>query len=164
MGLTKLYNDIKAELEELDIFKYIGIWNNQLSAINGDEGSNDWISIQYPSAFIQINVDSIETLSERNQLWNVVVDLHLIDEFLMGEQNEENTRILNWADTVWNKMNINKIDGMSVMHCVSNVQDFEHSNVYHYVQSYEGNYYQQWQSNEIIYTGHSITISGNTLI
>lgn len=163
MGLKQLYTDLKTEINSIvnddgsKLFNYVGIWNNQVRSIRADK--NDWFSITYPAIFIEPVIESVEQLGYKNQLWNINFKLHVLDDFYNSENgNEENTRIFDINDKVWEHMEVIKIDMCSHLVGSQQTQEFDHDNLYHYIQEFKGNYTYLYPDNTISKSGITITL------
>jgi hypothetical protein len=168
MGLKQLYDDIRNELKLItnddgsQTFKYFGIWNNQLRSIRGEK--NDWISIQYPSIFTEIIVKDIEQQGCKHQLWNIDVNFHVVDDFYNNVDGnfEENTRVFDTNDKLWHHMQNIKIPMCALLVGSEQTQEFDHDNVYHYIQSFKTNYEYLYTTTPVYATGVTLTLSANT--
>lgn len=169
MGLKQLYSDIKTELSSIlndggePLFKYVGIWNNQLRSIKAEK--NDWIGITYPAIFTEIIVTDIEQQACKHQLWNVNINFHIVDDFYNNIEGgfEENTQIFDMNDKLWEHMQNIKIPMCALLVGNAQGQDFDHTNVYHYVQQFKTNYEYAMTNNLISTTGLTITLSATTI-
>jgi len=167
MGLKTFYNDINTSIKEIvddndiQLFKYVGIWNNQLQSLRVD---NNWISITYPAVFIEINIRDIEQQGMRNQIWNCEVNFHVVDDFYNGENMEENTRIFEFNDKLWEHIQCRKYPMSSILVGSGQNQEFDHDNLYHYVQSFECNYEYVYPDPKISKSGIklNVTLTGAT--
>lgn len=170
MSLKTLYTEIKTALQSYTdsngdlLFKHVGVWNNQVNSLLSKE--NDIIQIQYPAAFVEIIIEDIEEMQMHSQLWNVLINIHIIDDYYNNEltENEENLRIFDLTDLVWDNFHHSKFTNTNRIVCVSNIQDNNHSNVYHYIQGYEANYQKSVTETGIIISGATLMLSGQTSI
>lgn len=162
MGLKTLYNDIKDCLSQITddkdeiLFNYVGIWNNQIQDIKGE---NNWISIRYPAVFVEIVVKDIEQQALRHQLWNCDVFFHVVDDFYNGDNMEENTRIFEINDLLWKTMQCRKFPMSGIFIGTSQTQEFDHNNVYHYIQGFGCNYEYVYPDDKIFKNGLTLNVN-----
>lgn len=164
MGLKTLYSDISTELKSIknddgsNLFNYIGIWNNHLAGLRGK--NNNQIAITFPAIFSEVIIRSIEQLGQKHQLWNFDLRFHIIDDFYndINGQFEENTRIFNISDKLWEHMQTIKLPMASEIVCTEQEQEHDHDNLYHYIQGFTGNYTQLYpEKNKIQVSGLTLT-------
>lgn len=170
MGLRTIYQDIETEVRSMvdasgnTLFQHTHTWNNQFKDLLGD--TNNDVSIPFPACFIEINVDRIETQGNRNQLWNCTLILHIAHELYNAQDGEfeQNWEVLDLVDRVWYYMHTYKPIGCSEMVCIENKQDYNHHNLYHFIQSYKFVYEQTYSQGTIELYPWEYQLTGKTWI
>jgi hypothetical protein len=142
--MKQLYSDIKTKLQEVSGFNYIGIWNNQVEAIQNrdpdDYSANTW---PLPALFVEIvtSSDNIQQLGNGVQIYDPLpVRIHIVDDFYNGDNMEENTRVFDHGQAVYAVLQKFEPDGAVAFIRTGEEQDFDHNNVYHFIQTYTTNY------------------------
>lgn len=170
MSLKTIYAELKTAVSNIvddnneKVFKYVGIWNNQVRSLRSKQ--NDIIQTQYPAAYIEVIVEDIEQQHCIHQLWNLIINIHIIDDFYNNEitENEENVRIFETTDYLWDYIQQTRITNSGTLVCISNVQEFDHDNLYHYIQSYKCPYEKLYDNHHILMTGITYALTGHTSV
>lgn len=152
--MKQLYLDIKIKLQEVPGFNYIGIWNNQVEAIQNrdpsDYSANSW---PLPALFIEIITEEIQQLGNGVQIYDpVLVKIHIVDDFYNGDNMEENTRVFDYSKAVYQVLQKFEPNGAVAFVRTSEEQDFNHNNVYHFIQTYTTNYIEPSREEPVGFT------------
>lgn len=122
-----------------DSFKYSGVWNNQIDeAVKGKNYSFD-----DPAVFYEFNPGDCKLLGARVQSYpDTEIVIHIYVVLLDGGNDtmDENLLIFDIADYVRVKMINANLPFCSTLMPLSDNQDYEHNNVYHYILRYKTNY------------------------
>lgn len=137
--MKQLYLDIKARLKlKIPDLNFIAVYNNQFDLMEGQQ----IYSFPFPCAFVEIVSDS-----EAQQLGNGVqifdplyVKIHIGHEFYNGDNQEENLAVYDLRDKVYKALQKWEPNGAVAFIRSSETQDPDHTNVYHFVQTYTTNY------------------------
>lgn len=154
-GVSQLYKNIKSNISGLlneagePVFKFIHIWNNQVMLEKAD--TNRQFSYPKPAVFVEIATPTpIGTvLSGFQQYEDIRVRLHIIDDHYDANGNgfmDENFNIFDLSQLLYGQMNKFEPDGAVKMLRVSEEQDYDHDNLYHFVQEYQTNLIDTTQS------------------
>ena len=124
-----LIQEILDAIAEIAEIKFSAIWNNQASHIEAGE----IYSFEMPSAFIEIVSDQNQDLGFAYQGSDITVNIHLMHEYYNGGQMEQDFNIFSLRDLIIKKFCKFKASKTGVFIKINETQDFEHTNVYHYV-------------------------------
>ena len=171
MGLREVYNTIETRLHTIvdsnnvEKFKHYHTWNQQFKDLLGKPGANKDISIPFPAVFIEVVVDSIEEQGSFNQLWNCTLNLHIAHQLYnaMNGEFEQNWDVFDLVDDVHKKIQGYHPTQFNTFIGTGLKQDYDHGNLYHFIQTYKFNYQNTYDLNYIEYTGATLTISASTI-
>lgn len=142
--MKDLYLAVKARIiAQCPDIQFVHIYNNQFSQIT-DEGRDNF-SFPFPCAFVEIVApNEIQQLGNGAQLYEgVIVRIHIGDDYYNnytdGSQ-DENLRIFDLRQSVYDALQKFTPDKCVTFVRVEESQDFDHTNVYHYIQDYKTNY------------------------
>lgn len=142
--MKDLYLAVKARLVALvPELMYVHVYNNQFSQIT-DEGRESY-SFPFPCAFVEIVTPSeISQLGNGVQMYeDVIVRIHIGDDYYNNHTDgsqDENLRIFDLRQKVYEALQKFTPDKCVTFVRVEETQDFDHTNVYHFVQDYKTNY------------------------
>ena len=147
-GVSQLYKDIKAQISSLlnadnePVFKTVHIWNNQLANERADV--NKQFAYPKPAVFVEISTPTpIGTLLGGFQQYDDIrVRLHIIHEQYDANGNgfmDEDFNIFDFSQLLYGKMNKFEPPGAVRMVRVAEEQDYDHDNLYHFIQEYQTN-------------------------
>lgn len=135
--MTALYNALKAQIQsKAPSIKYISIWNNQLdNLVDGKEHVFLTPAVLFefvpsiPIGGIGNNVQIYERLNVR---------AHIVDFELDAKDGsmEKNVTIFDIKQEVYKALQLFKCDGSGIFDRQSEEPDYNHSNIYHYIQDY----------------------------
>jgi hypothetical protein len=131
-GLGALHIAARAKLSEITNFLHVNTWNNQFAYL--DEGGN--YAFAFPCAFIEIVAPEIwQQLLGGYKQGDVDIKIH-IGQVLYDDQQgnfEQNLDIYTLRDLVHAKFSLWKPATGGPVTLVDEAQDYDHTNVYHYV-------------------------------
>lgn len=140
MALKTFINSIRKRLEEivvtngdgLSTLLFVRVWNNQVELLN--EGSIE--AIPMPCAFIELDTTGQPHGNIGRGVCEIQTTLriHLINEHYNTESSfEQNLDIYTLRQAVIRKLNRYKTNVCSPMFKFSESQDYDHTNLYHYI-------------------------------
>jgi hypothetical protein len=138
-NLTDLYNSLLAEVKEISAFKFVAIWNNQLEQLQ--DGLT--YAFPFPNAFIEILTPTdYLPLGGGYSITDYTVRIHIgHEQYDAGGGNfEQNIEVFNYRDLVIAKLNGFQPTGGSSLMKNAEIQDYTHTNVYHYQIDFRGNF------------------------
>jgi len=155
-GIKPVLSDLLAKLATIQVINqdnfavslYSHIWNNQIAQI-GQKGEYSW---PRPAAFIEIiSPATFEILGRGLRSADIGIRIHLIHDFFNSEGTmEQDLTIFELRDQVVSAHNndTSKQSGISgfmptactPMTCVSEDQDYDHANLYHYILDFACNF------------------------
>lgn len=135
--MKELYLEIKARLEaKVPAIKFIAMWNNQLS----DTNDGKTYSFLMPAVFIEfITPTQIGSIGNNVQIYEPLeVKLHILHEQYdaMDGTMDVNLDVFTFKQDVFKAMQLFQGSKTSVFDRQSEDQDYDHTNIYHYIQSY----------------------------
>lgn len=123
-----LINEILVKLKLITELQFVTVWNNQFEYIK-DGGS---YSFPMPCSFIEVQSDNLEQLSMNYQGSDLDIVIHIGQNVLNSELLDENLTIFVLRDLVVKSLCNFKPTTSSQLVKISEEQDFDHANVYHY--------------------------------
>ena len=133
--MKAVYEAIRARIEsECPDVAHVRVWNNQLALMEAREQ----LAFNFPADFIEFTENEYSQLGEGIQECNGLITLHICDNFYNGDDIEENLQIFDIKTDVFKALNDWKSTTArtSPFMRVNEAQDTEHSNVYHFIQTY----------------------------
>jgi hypothetical protein len=144
--MKQLFLDILTQLQTLTfssngitITPFIGVWNNQLKAWNNGK----LYDVQKPALFIEFVSGEVLLLSEGVEVFDPLdIKIHIIDNLLDAGDGtqEQNLRIFDFKQQVYLLLKQFQPDNCIKFFRVSETQDYDHDNLYHYIQTYRTTY------------------------
>lgn len=128
--------DIKNRLNEIESVKYVQIFNNQIDRLE----SGDSISFALPAVFIEVTPQSIEQAGRYDEVYNLQVNIHILHEFYNGSNFDENLDVFDVKQEVYKSLKNFQGTGGSSWTRVNEIQDFDHNQLYHFIQTYQTTY------------------------
>lgn len=130
-GIVDPIKDILTQLGKITELNFIRVWNNQVERLEKDEN----YSFLMPAAFIEvISPNSYLPIGEGFSEGDIVFSIHLVAEELDAGDGtmDQNLTIFILRDKVIGVLNRFQATGCSLMYLISEQQDYDHTNVYHY--------------------------------
>lgn len=130
-NLSDFYNSILSEITNIGVFPYVRIWNNQLAQL--EDGQT--YAYPFPNAFVEVlQPANYLPLGGGYSISDVTVRIHIGHEQYDagGGLFEQNTDVFNLRNFIISRLNGFQPTGGSSLMKVAELQDFEHTNVYHY--------------------------------
>jgi hypothetical protein len=126
-------------------FAFIHIWNNQLEKLKSkDENGNDYYNINYPALFVEFTApNEILQLGNGVQLYDPLdIRIHIIHNEIdsMDGNLEQNINVFALKQKVFKALQGFEPSGCCAFTRVNEEQDYDHNNLYHYIQTYRTNY------------------------
>lgn len=142
--MKQLYLDIKEKLQEVDSIKHIAVWNNQAELIENERAeSYTGYTCALPAAFVELTSPAeIQQLGDEQQLYDpLIVRIHIVTEYYHNAGDmEEDLSIFDLRSDVYKKLQKFEPDGAVAFVRTQEEQDQNHTNVYHFIQTYTTNY------------------------
>ena len=114
-------------------FETVNVWNNQFDYI--EDGSS--YSFAMPCCFIEVLADDTQPIGGKYQGSDLVVNFHIGNDFYNENLMETNLQIFKLRDDLIKSISTFQPSTGSLLNKISEQQDFQHTNVYHYVVSYK---------------------------
>lgn len=132
--MEDLINSIIEKLKTIDKFQWLGIWNDQLARMRDDSQ----YAIQNPSCYIQLETTNFGQLGCEYQGLDILISIHIIAEELNALDNTIDNfySIFTLRDDVIYALSLFNADMGGFMQKENEYQDYEHTNLYHYVLQY----------------------------
>ena len=146
--MGELVTALLDKLKALSNLQTVLIWNNQFDYIQ--EGASYTFSM--PSCFVEVVPEMFGDLGSGNQGVDLDINIHLGMDFYNGANIDDNTNIFDLRDLLVKHLYGFKPTEGGVMIKVKEEQDFNHSNVYHYIVSYKIHYIDSTTKREEFYT------------
>lgn len=137
-----IYEDIRDHIlnnmkDGLPVIPHIQVWNNQVEHMN----SGDGYSFPLPAIFIEVRVTGINALNGQYQEQkDLEIVIHYVHEYYHGENMEENLDVFDFADTVFALIKGLKPTRCSTLTRIDEELDTNHTNIYHYQQTFATSY------------------------
>lgn len=153
--MGELFNNIITQLKETNKFNWYSVWNNQIERMINSES----YAIMNPSVYVELETQDQHQLLENYQGYDINVNIHIVAEELdAGDGNiDEFISVYTLRDEVVKKLNFFRINQGGFLTKISEIQDYNHSNLYHYIITYRAHYID----NTAVIT--PLTVTGTTL-
>lgn len=145
--MRQLFLDIKARIETyIPEIQFIRMWNSQTEQMEGEEGQEGSAiyPLQLPAVFVEfVNDQTPKQLGNGVQIFdNLGVKLHLVhQQFDAGDgTHEQNLEVFTLKQKLFKYMNLFEPTGAVAFIRNGETQDYDHTNVYHFIQDYVTNY------------------------
>lgn len=155
-------------LKELNIFKYIAIYNNQIDRIRASQ-----INFNSPSCYIEVKHSNTLNLGNKLNANDLNIRIHIahLEYDAVTGRLDENINIFSIRDSIkkqlikWNPINCGPLSTTPEM------QEYKHGNIYHYIIKFNGHwvdssafsekilerFYIIWSQNEITWDKANFT-------
>lgn len=136
--LTKLSNLIVVNQDHQSVNLYTRVWNNQIRYLR--EGNlYEW---QRPAAFVElVSPIQFDNLSSGIRTAELSIKIHLVHDFYNIDGSfEQDLTIFDLRDQVLLSFIDYVPTGCGTFLCVSESQDYDHDNLYHYILEFTANY------------------------
>lgn len=143
-----LIQEILTQIGLITEFKFSSVWNNQFQYM---EEGNTYV-FPMPCAFVEIISDNNQDVAGKYQGSDIQINIHIGHEFYNGTQMEQNLSIFDFRDLIVKSFCNFKAGKTGVFIKTSEQQDFEHTNVYHYIVSFKTHFMDDTAAPEYIYT------------
>lgn len=142
--MNQLFNDIKARLQtKVPELKFIQMYNNQFLQI--EDGTV--YAFPFPCVFIEfVNENEIKQLGGGYQIYDpLTIRVHIGQDYYDATDGtfEQNLAIFDLRTKVFRALQKFEPTGAVQFIRYSESQDYQHTNVYHYIQDYKTNYIEQ---------------------
>lgn len=147
--MKNLFLGLRANIQaNAPIFKYVGMWNNQIDDIGqndtGDKAKNKIYSFGFPAVFFEfMNDNPVDSVGNNVQMFDPCdVKCHIIHEFYDAQDGsmELNLDIFDIEDQLHAAMQLFAVRGdsfgSSAFSRVSVERDYNHSDIYHSIPTY----------------------------
>jgi len=126
-----LVNELLAAIRAIPEFKHVVVWNNQFAYM---EDGGDY-AFPMPCAFIELQTNNLQDIGEGYEGSDISFVLHIGQNVLNSDYMEQNLTIFELRDLVVKALKPFQAS-TSLMTKVNEQQDYDHSNVYHYMITY----------------------------
>lgn len=135
--MKQLYLAIKAQLQsKVPTIRFIAMWNNQLMDTN--DGKN--YSFLMPAVFVEfVSPTQIGGVGNNVQVYEPLeVKIHILHEQYDAQDGtmDVNLDVFEFKQTVYKALQLFQASNTSVFDRQTEEQDYDHTNIYHYIQSY----------------------------
>lgn len=137
-----LVSEILAVLRTITAIKFTSVWNNQFQYM--EDGKS--YSFPMPCSFVQVENDNSMDIGGKYQGSDLDITIHIGQDVLNGDLMDENLTIFELRDLVIKAFSVFKPTTGGLMVKVSEGQDFDHTNIYHY----EIKFKTQWIDNTAV--------------
>lgn len=134
--MVEFINSLVTALKAVPGIQHAQIYNSQFDYL--DEGGS-W-AFPFPCAFVEVNAEDFGQLGGSYQGVDLDVKIHIGVDHYNGAQFDDNLDIFALRADVVKALNLFKHTHTGHMLKVSEQQDYNHSNVYHYVIGYKVHY------------------------
>lgn len=131
--MGSLINEILARLKLITALQFVTVWNNQFEYMENGES----YLFPMPCGFVQIESDNNMDIGGNFQGSDLNITIHLGQNVLNGDLMDENLTIFDLRDLVIKSMATFKPTKTGLMTKISEGQDFDHTNIYHYEIKYK---------------------------
>jgi hypothetical protein len=131
--MGSLINEILKYLQDTGSYEFVSIWNNQFDYI--DEGES--YSFPMPCAFIELNNEFSQPIGGRYMGNDLVLNIHIGQDFYNSDLLEQNNNIFDLRNKLIQSLSTFKPTNTSLLVQTGEQQDYQHTNVYHYIVSYK---------------------------
>ncbi len=152
-SITDLLDKMNITLAGKPLFNHIDIWNNQLK--NSIDGSG--YSFQSPALFLEMKQGKATRLGKGITMTDYDVIFHLIDKQLNNKPNlDRNLKVFNLRNLIKQKFTLFQPVQMGKLIFVSDTQDYDHQNLYHFIIGFKGAQLDNW--------GNTFTVQGTASV
>lgn len=135
--MGNLIKEILLFLSTIPELKHLKIYNSQLDYL--EKGGE--YAFSFPAVFIELQTDSFEQLPNEYQNIDIVYKFHIVQDYYNSDLNlEQNLSIFDLRDILVKKLSFFKPTKGGIIVKSVEQQDFNHSNVYHYILEYKGHF------------------------
>ena len=143
---NQLYTQIKTQLltlvddNSIPLINFVDRWNNQIENLRNKDESMEY-PYNFPAVFIEFDSpNEIQSIGNNVQIYDPLnVILHIVwSELDTGDGNMENNfNVINFKQQVYLLMSLFRPTNTSNFVRFEEKQDYNHDNIYEYVQSYK---------------------------
>lgn len=136
--MGELFKNIINKLKETNKFNWLAPWNNQFERMQNEEG----YAIMNPSCYVELNTTDQHQLLKAYQGYDIEVIIHVISEELDAGDGDIDAfySIYELRDEVVKALSLFNFEQGGFLQKISEVQDYSHTNLYHYMITYRGHY------------------------
>jgi len=133
---------------------FIAVWNNQVEQLSKGTSYN----FQMPAIFIEFVTNEVIVLGSGVESFDPLdIKIHIVDDMIDAGDGtqDQNLRIFEFKHQVYTLLKQFKPSHCVPLFRVNEKQDYDHNNLYHYIQTYRTNYIDnsmQTPVGKIIYT------------
>lgn len=131
-GIASVFSSLITQIKTIGTFQFVHIWNNQLQQIIDGET----YVFPFPNVFVEIvTPNTYLPIGGGYSAADIIIRIHIgHEEYDAGNGNyEENTNVFTYRDAIIKALNNFQPTSCSSMMKVSEQQDYNHTNVYHYM-------------------------------
>lgn len=115
------------------VFNFTQVWNNQLDHLKRSDDYN----YSLPCVLIEMRTDNFEQLGAGYQAVDMFIRFHIIQDFYNGDNMSENLSIFQLRKHIVEEFSLFKMDKCGSLVKVNEIQDYDHTNLYHYIVEYK---------------------------
>lgn len=151
-GLLEAYESIISRIESITLngsplFKDVNIWNDQVASMEKGDSYNP----PMPAVYVELKQTASKQLGLGVSLTDYEVVLHLLDNTLTTPGYfDRNYNVINYRNLLRKYINLYKPNQMGNLQFRSDIQDYNHSNLYHYKLTYHTALVDTWGNTQPI--------------
>lgn len=141
--MKELFNFLKTRIDSLkgedglSVFKFIHIWNNQVHWMVDNSVEYDFAK---PAIFIEfVNTEQVDVIGGGIQQFDPLdINFHIVTDFYDATDGtlEQNLYIFELKQLLYSLLQTWHCDGSGPFNRVSETHDYDHPNIYHFIQMY----------------------------
>lgn len=148
--MKQLFLDIKTQLlAKVPEVTFVQMWNNQFNDL--EEGSV--YSFPFPCIFIEfVNENEIKQLGQGYQIYDpLTVRVHIGHDFYNNTDGtmEQDLAVMDLKQKVYKALQKFEPTGAVQFIRYSESQDYNHTNIYHFIQDYKTNYIDSYRTEPV---------------
>jgi len=123
--------DLLNRLKEIPELQYVVVWNNQLQYLEDQTIE----AFPFPCAFVELVPQSFNQLGAGFQQTDLDIRIHIghVEYDANNGNMEENLSVFDIRNLVFKKLSLYKPTMCSELFKISEEQDYEHTDIYHYI-------------------------------
>jgi hypothetical protein len=143
---AEVFLAIKARIEaNITDFNFIHKWNNYVEKLKSvDENGAPIYGINHPSLFVEyLTPNDIEQLGGGVQIYDpLIIKIHILHNEIDATNGDmdQNLNVFELKQKVFKALQGFEPDGCVAFVRINEEQDYDHTNLYHYIQTYQTNY------------------------
>jgi hypothetical protein len=130
--------DMLTALENTGQFNFVAVWNNHVERLNDGSG----YSINAPAALVELENLNVARLGAGFTSTDTIVRIHIVHYELDASDGtlDQNLNVFDYRDAVKSAFTGLKVTNFSPLQYYGELQDYDHTNIYHYIIEFIGNF------------------------